>query len=71
MPLESGGSKKAISNNIRTEMEHGHPQKQAVAIAFSNARKTHDAVPAIPVPKDPITNAKRVAPRNALVIEDR
>ena len=34
MPLKKGKSKKAISSNIRTEMRHGRPQKQAVAIAM-------------------------------------
>jgi hypothetical protein len=37
MPLESGSSKAAISHNIKTEMEHDKPQKQAVAIAMSKA----------------------------------
>ncbi len=40
MPLIKSGSKKAISSNIKTEMEAGgRPQKQAVAIALSVARK--------------------------------
>lgn len=39
MPLKEGYSKKAISQNIRTEMGAGRPQKQAVAIALSTARK--------------------------------
>lgn len=40
MPLKSGKSKKTISSNIRTEMEHGKPQKQAIAIALNTARKS-------------------------------
>ena len=40
MPLIKSSSKKAISKNIKTEMKHGNPQKQAVAIALSVARKT-------------------------------
>jgi hypothetical protein len=39
MPLKSGKSQSAISSNIRTEMDAGKPQKQAVAIALNTARK--------------------------------
>jgi hypothetical protein len=40
MPLKSGKSKKVVSDNIRTEMNAGKPQKQAIAIAMSKAGKS-------------------------------
>lgn len=40
MPLKPGKSKKVIAQNIRTEMAHGKPQKQAVAIAMAKAGKS-------------------------------
>ncbi len=40
MPLKSGKSQKVISANIRTEMKHGKPRAQAVAISLSMAKKS-------------------------------
>ena len=43
MPLVSGKkarTKQGFSENIKREIEAGKPQKQAVAIAYSQARKS-------------------------------
>jgi hypothetical protein len=42
MPLIKGPaakSRKGFSENVRREMDAGKPQKQAVAIAYSEARR--------------------------------
>lgn len=43
MPLLEG--KKNIGKNIKTEMAHGKPQKQAVAIALDVARRGGAKIP--------------------------
>jgi len=45
MPLEKGKNKKVISRNIEKEVQAGKPQKQAVAIALSEARRSGAKIP--------------------------
>lgn len=37
MPLKKGSPQKTVSSNIRKLMHEGRPQKQAIAIAMSEA----------------------------------
>lgn len=40
MPIKKGKSKKVISENIRELRHSGRPEKQSVAIALSEARRS-------------------------------
>lgn len=40
MPLKKGSSRKVVSENIRELISSGRPQKQAIAIALSEARRS-------------------------------
>lgn len=39
MPLKKSSSKKAFVANYKTELKHGKPRKQALAIAYSVKRQ--------------------------------
>lgn len=39
MPLKKSASKKAVGQNIKTEMKSGKPRKQAIAIALDTQRR--------------------------------
>ncbi len=46
MPLIKSKSKEAVGENVKTEMAHGKPQKQAVAIALNTQRAAGGGKPA-------------------------
>jgi hypothetical protein len=57
VPLKEGSSQETISSNIATEMHAGKPQKQAIAIAESEAGKSKDEKFAVSVLPETVTAA--------------
>lgn len=51
MPLVKSASSSVFRKNVKTEMAHGKPQKQAVAIAYSTQREAAKKSGAKPMPK--------------------
>lgn len=45
MPLKKGKSREDIAGNVKTEIKQGKLQKQAVAIALNQARKSGAKIP--------------------------
>jgi Family of unknown function (DUF6496) len=45
MPLIKSASKKAIGQNIKTEIAAGKPRRQAIAIALDTARRSGAKIP--------------------------
>jgi hypothetical protein len=66
MPLLRGTSRRIISGNIRREIAAGKPQKQAVAIALSTARKRKDPPMAKSGHEDGMAGEKGMSPRKAM-----
>ena len=67
MPLEPGKSKESFGHNVKAEISAGKPQKQAVAIAYSEQRRHPKAADgAVTVDQDgiPLINGKRTHPED-------
>jgi hypothetical protein len=45
MPLKKGYSRRTISENVSELVHSGYPQRQAVAISLSKARKSGGKIP--------------------------
>ncbi|HLQ24311.1 MAG TPA: hypothetical protein VK138_00350 [Acidiferrobacterales bacterium] len=62
MPLKRGSSREVVGENIKKEMAHGKPQKQAVAIALKAAGRSKYQQPKkskVSAGKKPTTSRKK------------
>jgi len=64
MPLKKGTSKRTLRQNIRTEVKRGRPVKQAVAMAFSTARRSAKTKRE----KRKLAPKRRLAPKRPMLI---
>lgn len=53
MPLKEGSSREVVGQNVKTEIEHGKPQQQAVAIALKEAGLSNQDTPPAAVSQPP------------------
>jgi hypothetical protein len=74
MPLIKGKSQKSFVKNLKTEMEHGKPQKQSLAIAYAMKRKAQKMAHGGESQQDPApddsTNSPAPAPTQSTKPED-
>jgi len=67
MPLKSGSSDATVSSNIKEMIASGHPRKQAVAAALSNAHRGRGRDKKKRKPKRKVVYKKLKAPKGQML----